>query len=62
MANGAAYFLVAILVALFTIYAFFGMKDVIQSKDFELRRERSDTGQARKRVSYILKQGLKLVW
>lgn len=38
------------------------MKDVINSKDFDARRERSDTETASKRISYVIKQGFKLIF
>jgi hypothetical protein len=37
------------------------MKDVIYSKDFDIRRSRSNTEKASKRASFIILQGLKLV-
>ena len=49
--------LVGTLIGLFVIYAFFAMKDVTNSKDFDIRRERSDTQESKKRISYVLKQG-----
>ena len=55
------YILVGVLIGLFTVYAYFGMKDVINSKEFDVRRSRSDTQQGKKRVSYIIKQGAKRV-
>ena len=38
------------------------MKDVIKSKEFDIRRERSDSVEKKKRVVYIVKQGFKLLW
>lgn len=38
------------------------MKEVTKSKDFEVRRERSDTQEAKKRASYVIKQGFKLIF
>jgi hypothetical protein len=37
------YILVGGLIGLYTVFAFFAMKDVINSKDFDIRRSRSDT-------------------
>jgi len=42
--------------------ASFGMKDVTNSKDFDVRRERSDTEEASKRISFVVKQAFKLVF
>jgi len=55
------YIFVGILIGLFVFFAFFSMKEVTKSKDFEVRRERSDTQEAKKRASYVIKQGLKLI-
>jgi len=55
------YILVGSLIGLFVVYAYFSMKDVINSKEFDVRRSRSDTQDGKKRVSYIIKQGAKRV-
>jgi len=37
------------------IILIFGMKDVIKTKDFEIRRERSDSVENKKRFVFVLK-------
>jgi hypothetical protein len=49
------------MIGLFTVFAFVGMKDVVNSKEFDVRRSRSDTKNSKQRVSYIIKQGVKNV-
>jgi len=56
------YIFIGILIGLFVVYAFFSMKEVTKTKDFEVRRERSDTQEAKKRASYVIKQGFKLIF
>ena len=49
------YLLVSALSALYTVYAFFGMKDVVQSKEFKLRRSSTRTEKSSDRGLYVLK-------
>jgi uncharacterized membrane protein len=53
------YIIIGIIIGLYTLIATFGMKDVVNSKEFDMRRSRSNTQQANQRVSYIIKQGVK---
>jgi hypothetical protein len=55
------YLIVSALAALYTVYAFFGMKDVVQSKEFELRRASTNTAKSKDRGIYVLKQGFLLI-
>ena len=43
----AIYIFIGMITVLYSIFAFFGMKDVVKSTDFEKRRERSDTQKAK---------------
>jgi hypothetical protein len=49
------------LAGLYTAYAIFGMKDVVQSKEFKLRRSSTRTEKASQRGLYVLKQGATLI-
>jgi len=44
------------------IVVFVGMKDVIKQKDFDVRRERSDSTTPKKRIALVIKQALKVIW
>ena len=55
----AVYIIIGLIIGLYTLIATFGMKDVVKSKEFDMRRSRSNTQQANQRVSYIIKQGVK---
>ena len=49
------YMMVSVLAALYTVYAFFGMKDVVQSQEFKLRRSATRTEKSSARGIYVLK-------
>ena len=53
--------MVSMLAGLYTVYAFFGMKDVVHSKEFKLRRSSTRTEKSSQRGLYVLKQGAYLI-
>lgn len=46
----------------YIILVAFGMKDVVNEKEFSQRRERSGSTNGKARAWFVLKQGLKVIW
>ena len=49
------YYILSTSYVLTSILLLIGMKDVVKSKDFEIRRERSDSVESKKRLKYIVR-------
>jgi hypothetical protein len=43
ISDAAIYIFIGLILGIYTVFASFGMKDVIKSKEFDLRRSRSNT-------------------
>ena len=46
----------------YIILVAFGMKDVVNEKEFDISRERSGSTTGKARAWFVVKQGLKVIW
>lgn len=49
------FYIISCMFIAFIIFVIYGMKDVINEKQFDIRRERSNSIETNKRMIYVLK-------
>ena len=52
------FYILAASFALTSILLLVGMKDVVKTKDFEIRRERSNSLESKKRLIFVIRQAI----